>query len=331
MLAASLAYAQKASDIRLYQITVGNKSGFIDQTGKIVIPPKFDGDRYMLGDFSEGFAEFTDWKALPKYPFSQSGYIDTSGKIVIKPQFDVAYSFSSGRALVKIGDLHSFIDQTGEQVIKLGLYQAARSFHEGLAAVHSNFEFLYIDINGKVVIPKQAGLPQDFSEGLACVYLPVDGKLKAGYIDKIGKVVIAPQFEDGSDFSEGLAAVKIGKNYGFIDRTGKLVIDAKYNSVYNFSNGRARVSSGDKYGFIDAAGIVIVPEIYDVLTGDFSEGLAPVCKNDRCGYIDVAGTYVIEPSFRLAYGFNGGVAKVQNPYHIEYIDKNGRYIWKRTD
>ncbi len=317
--------AQAPVKNELYKVYLDGKIAFVDRTGKVVIHTQFDD---FVSDFSEGLVEFKDRKALSTYPFSQSGYINTSGMIVIKPQFDVAYSFSHGRALVKIGDIQSFIDRTGKQVIKLGPYQAARSFHKGLAAVYSNFEFWFIDPDGKIVIPKQVGLPKDFSEGLACVYLPVDGKLKAGYVDRTGKIVIAPQFEDGFDFSEGLAAVKVGRNFGFIDIKGKVVIDAKYRSAYKFSDGRARVSSGDKFGYIDATGAVIIPEKYDVRSGDFSEGLAPVCDNYKCGYIDVTGKYVIEPRFRSAYEFRGGVAKIQNLSHIEYIDKKGQYIWK---
>lgn len=322
--------AQSVRDVSLYIITSGDKSGYIDRTGKVVIGLKFDGGRYMLSDFSEGLAEFKDMKALSEYPFSKEGYMDTTGKIVIKPQFDVAYDFSDGRALVKVGDLEGFIDKTGKQVIKLGPYQAGRSFKDGLAAIHSNFEFWYIDVDGRIVIPKKQGLPKDFSEGLACVYLPVDGKLKAGYIDKTGKTIIQPQFDDCSDFSEGLAEVEIGGRSGYVDRSGTLVIQPKFKSAYSFKDGRARVSTGDKYGFIDAKGRLVIPEIYDVVTGDFSEGFAAACRDHKCGYIDVKGSYIIPPKFDSAYDFRGGVAKVQNPYKIGYIDRTGKYIWQPT-
>ncbi len=331
MLAVPIASAQKLNNNNpLYQITVANKTGFIDKTGKIVIQPKFDGERYMLNDFSEGLAELKDMKALSEYPFSKEGYMDTSGRIVIKPQFDVAYDFSNGRAHVVIGDLSSFIDKTGKQVIKFGPSEAPRSFSEGLAAVHSNFEFWFIDIEGKTVIPKQNGLPKDFSEGLACVYLPVDGKLRGGYLDRSGNVVIAPQFEDCYDFSEGLARVKVNDKFGFVDQKGSLVIKPVYNSAYKFSNGRARVSSSDKFGYIDQKGNRIIEEKYDSVSGDFAEGLAPACVAGKCGYIDTEGQEVIPPTFEAAFGFRGGVAMVQNSYTIGYINRNGKYIWKPT-
>lgn len=313
----------------LYLISSAGKGGYIDKTGKIVIRPQFDGDRYMLSEFSEGLAEFKDMQALTKYPFSKEGYIDRSGRIVIKPQFDVAYSFASGRALVKIGDLEGYIDSSGKQVIELGPYQDGRSFKEGLAGIHSNFEFWYIDPTGKVVISKRTGLPQDFSEGLACAYLPADGKLKAGYLDKAGTVIIPPQFERCSEFSEGLAAVQVGDKFGYIDKTGKLAIPAKYHSAYKFSDGRARVSTGDKEGFIDRKGILVIPERFDSGTWDFSEGLAPACEKGLCGYIDTSGRYAIGRTVNSAFNFEDGIASVLlTTYRNAYVDKKGKIIWK---
>lgn len=310
----------QSNDLR--SVTVNEKIGFIDNTGRLVVQTQFDD---YVSDFSEGLAEFMDPHALPKYPFHKSGYIDITGNIVIKQQFDQAYDFSNGRAQVVIGDLTSFIDKSGKQIIKLASYQAARSFHEGLAAIHSNFEFWYIDIDGKAVIPKQAGIPKDFSEGLACVYLPVNGKFKAGYIDKNGKVIIAPQYEDGFDFSDGIALVKISGKYGYIDKMGKVVIEPVFKSAHNFSNGRARVSKGEKWGFIDREGHYIIPEIYDYSTGDFSEGLAAICRDHLCGYMGVDGNWVIKPAFQFAYEFRGGLAHVD---YRTYIDKTGKIIWQ---
>lgn len=328
-LAGQTVIAQQADTVSLYKITVGGKSGFINKAGKIVIQPKFDSNRYMLNDFSEGLAEFKDMKVLGRYPFSKEGYIDTTGKIVIEPQFDVAYDFSNGRAQVKIGDLTSFIDRTGKQVIKLEPYQAARSFREGLAAISSNLNFWFIDVDGTVVIPKQVGLPKDFSEGLACVYLPVGDTLKAGYIDKTGKVIIAPRFDDGFDFSEGFAAVKLDGKYGFIDKTGKLVIEPYYSSAYGFANGLARVSTSEKFGFIDRKGTLVIPEKFDVGSWDFSEGLAPACENGVCGYIDTTGRYAIKPEYRSTFNFKNGTASVLlTDYRNAYINKQGRIIWR---
>ena len=65
--------------------------GFIDKTGKVVVPLKYD----YAGSFSEGLAGvFLDGKY---------GFIDKSGNIAIRPQFTAASDFLHGSACVKIG------------------------------------------------------------------------------------------------------------------------------------------------------------------------------------------------------------------------------------
>src|SRR6218665_591042 len=75
----SVSRTQSNSDeILLAPVKIDRKCGYIDQTGKIVIKPQFDG----AGRFQEGLA--------PVKLGSPWGYIDKNGKMVINPQFDGA-------------------------------------------------------------------------------------------------------------------------------------------------------------------------------------------------------------------------------------------------
>jgi hypothetical protein len=58
---------------KLYQISVNDKLGFIDKTGKMIIEPKFDDAE----PFSEGLAKI--------YVGKRYGYIDKTGKYVWEP------------------------------------------------------------------------------------------------------------------------------------------------------------------------------------------------------------------------------------------------------
>ncbi len=64
---------------RLFLIKERGKYGYIDRTGRVVIPPQF----VDAGNFSEGLAGVQLSKEGHKH-----GYIDTSGKMVIPPQFE---------------------------------------------------------------------------------------------------------------------------------------------------------------------------------------------------------------------------------------------------
>ena len=66
----------------------GDKYGFIDQSGTVVIKPEFD----LTFDFSEGMALVVQ---ANKY-----GFVDTTGRMVIEPQFYYAKDFHNGLAKV---------------------------------------------------------------------------------------------------------------------------------------------------------------------------------------------------------------------------------------
>jgi WG containing repeat len=72
-------FAQKT----LFPIVENGRHGFIDSTGKIIVPPQFN----TLQPFSEGLAA----ARLGGY----YGYIDSMGSWVIPPQYDKGNEFYS--------------------------------------------------------------------------------------------------------------------------------------------------------------------------------------------------------------------------------------------
>src|SRR5690349_20692199 len=88
----------------LYPVVVGDRWGFIDKGGKMVINAQFE----RAGSFSEGLAEVR---------LGRWGYVDGSGKIVINPQFDRASPFSDGLAAVEFGSRWGYVDSASKYVI----------------------------------------------------------------------------------------------------------------------------------------------------------------------------------------------------------------------
>ena len=83
-----------------------SKAGFIDRTGRIQIPMRFN----WTPGFSEGMAAVQVG--------DRWGYINTTGTMVIQPQFSNATSFVDGLALVKTGVFWSYIDAHGSVVLE---------------------------------------------------------------------------------------------------------------------------------------------------------------------------------------------------------------------
>lgn len=143
------------------------KCGYIDKTGKVVLPLEYDG----AGSFYNGLAPVAkqDDDGNNKY-----GYIDKTGAIVVPLEYDEAYVFSEGLALV------------------------------GKKDADGNYKYGYIDKMGKVVIPLEYGISSydgdwGFSNGLArIVEKDADGHEKYGYIDKTGKIVVPIEYDYAS-------------------------------------------------------------------------------------------------------------------------------------
>lgn len=347
--------AQERQSKGLFVVIVGDKRGYINQAGEIIIKPQFQG----ATNFSEGLAVVAVGNDGYK-----GGYIDETGKFVIAPKFDNASGFSEGFAAVGLGEfgLHGsgdhkwgFINKTGEMVIE-PQYRSTYGFVEGVAAVQDdNGKWGFIDTTGRMVIPSQFTFVTSFSEGLACVMI---GR-KFGFIDKLGKVVIQPRFTSPGDFSEGLAIVRIGGKttspspyvgtYGslggkqvYIDKKGKTVITLKreVESATPFSEGLAviEVKKRDGYlynGYINKSGEVIIEPQFGGAE-NFSEELALVLLNGKWNYIDKTGQIVIRTDYSLAQDFHDGLASVQtggigfNDFRnakFGYIDKSGKTVW----
>ena len=103
MLATLLVSCSDSGEKVLACVKIGDKWGYINPKGEIVIKPQFDN---RPGDFSEGLAQMK----IGDFFRSKYGYINRKGKIVINPQFDYAWPFSKGLARVRSGDKYGYLN-----------------------------------------------------------------------------------------------------------------------------------------------------------------------------------------------------------------------------
>lgn len=232
-----------AQEPDLFPVDKNGKAGYINRTGKIIIPLKFD----EAWGFSEGLAPVRvgqDW-----------GYINVSGNMVIKPQFFEARKFKENRA-------------------RVGVYWKGRKVIN-----HTVGSYGYIDKNGHV-IKLQNTLDGEFFSGRSL--FQTEGNMpnsRTGYNDESGRTVIPPKFLGGEEFSEGLACVYTEKGSGFIDTDGKTAIDFKYDNCGSFSEGLASILVNGLVGFIDKSGKIVIPPQFARNPGKesrFSDGVAVV-------------------------------------------------------
>lgn len=161
-----------ARDRRLY--------GFVDITGKIVIPLKY-----------KNVSNFENCLAAVQVN-GKWGIINTKDEMLIQPEYEenplVFLSSAEGLAIIQVNQKYGYIDQFGRIVIKPQFIYAL-PFSENLASVKvSKGKWGFIDRNGKFVIEPQFDKSAKFVDGIAQV--EVDSKV--GYIDKTGRYIWKP-------------------------------------------------------------------------------------------------------------------------------------------
>ena len=309
-----------ANENILYPVYISQKGGYINKTGEIKIPARFD----YVGNFSEGVASVKkDGKNF---------IIDTTGKIVSSPDIEDyilgIHEFKSGIALVSLLQEKLFINKKGQKLFGQ-VYDDARDFSNGLAAVKIDGKWGFIDEHGKLKIANKFDYVESFLTQFAPVRvnkkwdiinttgqiltkhsflfvyggteLPFQSAVNGhpAYIDQYGDEIIGISCERFGCFSEGFADIYRDGKAGFIDLKGNIVIPCQFENTRPFSEGMAGIQIGGKWGFINKEGeIKIQPRFDDV--GPFQKGLARVWiygeDHNAYGYINQDGVIVWEPS-----------------------------------
>lgn len=259
-------------------------AGYIDRTGKFVIPPVYD--EYGLDDyFQDGYVRFESGV--------YEGFLDTKGDTVIPPIYDRIRDFSEGMAAVDIDNKWNFIDRKGNILLK-EWYDDVHDFSNGMAVVNNwsdQSPITYVNLKGEslqldtAIFENIDAYANDFNEGLAVA------ELKNGkdvYIDKTGKIILQGDFWSAGKFSEGMAQVWDTVGVYFIDKTGKK-ISQYFDDADDFKNGLAAVFTGEDVGLM-GTGCVVALTSYrfhssSLFTGDL-----------KMGYINKQGVVVWKPT-----------------------------------
>ena len=331
------------------------KYGYVNQTGKLVVPPQFDDAR----EFFEGFGSV---RVDGKW-----GAIDLHGKTIVPIEYDRVGRFSEGMVPVQIEDKWGFANTHGELSIppqfdgvgesNLGFMEKdEKVFSEGLASVQKYGKWGFIDRQGKQVIPCYFDEVTAFSKGVS--------KVRSGdyrvTIDTQGEWIRIQDISDGSyyfdDFFQGIR-IESNKERPEIsfyrDRQNKIIGDYLWNPpklAREFQEGLAIVREPyrnqkrrgidypipahteyalsllpQKCGFQDETGQVAIDLKFDQCRL-FREGLAAVKVKDKWGYVDRTGEFIAPPQFDYADDFSDGRALVISKGKYSFIDSSGQLI-----
>ena len=310
----------------LARVQRDGKWGFIDKSGKEVIPCVWDDIYY-----------FIDGLALVEQN-EKYGFINLSNEVVVPCEFDAAIDFDGGdgiAAVCKSDDdqtLWAIIDNTGKFVTSFAFSEVARD---------SEGTHVYIDKEDEdgmfrqesYMIDKYGHRIEERSEEKKDLEI-VKREGKFGVVNKNNDIVIPFNYDRITQrFGEYYIVEKydskerndVGYLKGLFSSNGKLIIPCKYYEISDFYEGISMVYDGWSYGFTNDRGEIISECKYSKAQ-PFSEGVAVVRDSKKMGYINTKGEMVIPCQYETAESFHDGWANVENQY---YIDKQGKkmMVW----
>lgn len=164
------------------------KVGFIDKTGKKVLPFDYQEPAYFVGGLAKANID------------GVVGLMDKTGKLIVEPTYHELNKFNEGYSF--IGKLSTgmkytwaLIDSTGQKITN-EVFSDVQYFSQGLCAVKENGEWKFIDKSGKTVISNNYILCGVFAgeKPLAWVSYENEGKKNAEFINKEGQTILRLPF-----------------------------------------------------------------------------------------------------------------------------------------
>jgi|GEM_PF-3216246 len=284
----------------LFTVVQNGKSGYIDKTGKLIVPCQYDfikSDSYEFPKFLNGMI-----------PFKQNGLwgmLDGTGKEIIKPIYKKQFDFR------------------GSDYAKVIIPKNKNSDDNPFAALLDEDPYTIIDKKGNVAMPGEYTFPF-LSGGLFGDILVYKKGEKVTFVNVRTKQESGKLFYSIESFINGCAVAKAEKDgkYGLIDEKGNWLISPQYFSLTNDKNGllQADLEGKDaKWVLIDKSNKVMAGPFTQYNRYSFfsyatfsSEGLLPVKDKTTqlWGYINTFGKLVIPCLYNENAYFNDGITVV---------------------
>ncbi len=197
-------------------------------------------------------------------------------------------------------------------------------------------------------------------------YFIFEEKGKLGLVDLQGKTVLAPTFNSIKEKQPYIIACKQAKGCSVYNENLQPILKGTYNSIRFGCEGQFIVEKNEKYGVVSEKGAVILPLKYSfinsnkngytvklngkvglfnlegkeiipisyrwIYTDKIDDNIPIVAElNDKEGYINTKNEWAIPPTYRDAFAFRQGLAKVMEVRDYIYINLKGEPVIQDFD
>jgi len=262
----------------LIRVKSGNKIGYIDKTGKIILP----------ADFEDGNVENFTAGLIGVKKGDKCGFMTLKNTIGVPFDYEMVWPYNGGIAKIKNDGKFGFVNLQGKLIAK-PIYDEVWNLKNGAVVVKKDSKYGYINESGTVIVNTIYDDAFDFNQWNSGV-VKLNGKY--GCIDKTGKVIVPVEFEKSPNALNGdLFSVCKGGKFGIIKKDGKLLFDHKYDEIFNCgmsssggSDGESakiiRVKKDGLFGFVKTDGKIIKECVY-TSADDFFGPMAAVTKTEN--------------------------------------------------
>ena len=312
-------------------IVDGELQGLIDDSGKILVEPKyheikisdneFKGkffDTYEIRDQHNNLVASHEVRSLRKATSGIFLATRSDQSQVLNRKGEVIRSFSQT-------DVHDFVDQLA--VIKQeGLFGVINA--EGTALIPPNNKSVWLhegfigikDIDGnwsllnhhlnKVSNRKYQEI-KPAAEGLFLVK-----RLDSwGFINKLGEEVIPPQYDEAREFEEGTAYAKYLGSWGVIDQNGNWLVKPRYEKLEKLDQNTYLFRNGKISGLVNTSH----QELYQTTNSLVVTPTGAIEKNadQQCALISTSGERVLSLQYLRIIPFD------EDPGYYLFEDEEG--------
>jgi hypothetical protein len=290
-------------------VRVDGLYGYIDASGKIVIPPKFD----LVGEFRNGHAEVL--------LANKAGIIDRSGKIILQPEYARAIPFGNAAALVAPGKRASPYWDDDERL-------DTQTFEMGKKGLS------LIDIaSGKIL--KTGLFIKEFDKD-TYVWAVERGSGGYGLLAPDGTWKIEPSYMEVSGLFQGRSIVCTfipadrrrdpkAAHCGAIDKNGDIALPMQPTKIYGYWNGLYRIFKDRKTGLLNEAGVLLGGQVFDDINLGEVGDVVEVQKNGEWVGLNRQGNIVADPNDgKVLLTCASGLRFVSKAGGIEVLTADGK-------
>lgn len=300
-------------------VTLDNKSGYIDKTGKEIIPLIYDYPSMFAGGYA--VVSLNDKK----------GMLDKKGKIIVPTEYtDVLQYVNDNAIIVMLKDKFGIVDINGKVLIAPDKYDYIYNYslNEKLFIAGSNARYGLIDKTGKEITSLKYDTIDNFFSTKSNILVPVRLNSKWGFIDSSGKERVVPFYDNIYGYSTiDIISVKKDSKFGFIDKYGKETVPLIYERLTPYNINWTIAVKDKNIGMIDDQNNIRIPFEYEDMNSFYGDTTLLIVKmNKKWGAVDNTSKLLIPFIYDDFSFFVGGKARVKKGNEQFDIDRQGNRI-----